>query len=37
MNNNDIEQHLTYVESNPDYRALRVADRRANDPLYMVS
>ncbi len=33
---NEIEEHVRYVESNPDFRALCVTDRRPNDPLYMV-
>ncbi|CAF4031572.1 unnamed protein product [Rotaria sp. Silwood2] len=36
LNKNDIYQHLAYVESNPDFRALRVDDRRPNDSLYML-
>ena len=36
LTTNDIERHITFVESDPDFRALRVENRRSNDPLYMV-
>lgn len=32
----DISRHIEFVESNPDFRAVRAADRKADDPLYMV-
>ncbi|CAF2924471.1 unnamed protein product [Rotaria sp. Silwood2] len=35
-NTNDIERHLSYVESNPDFRAACVHDRGPNDSLYML-
>ncbi|CAF4715540.1 unnamed protein product [Rotaria sp. Silwood1] len=35
-NKNDIERHLSYVESNPDFHAVCVHDRQPNDSLYMV-
>ena len=36
-NHDDLCQHITYVESNPDYRAVCIANRQTNDPLYLVS
>ncbi|CAF1115364.1 unnamed protein product [Rotaria sp. Silwood1] len=35
-NKNDIERHLSYVESNPDFHAVCVHDRQPNDSLYML-
>ncbi|CAF0923046.1 unnamed protein product [Rotaria sordida] len=33
---NDIERHLSYVESNQDFHAVWVGDRQPNDSLYML-
>lgn len=36
MTPNDIQRHITFVESDPDFRAVPAENRRSNDPLYMV-
>ncbi|CAF3094495.1 unnamed protein product [Rotaria sp. Silwood2] len=36
LNKDDIERHISYVESSPDFCALCIRDRKPNDALYML-